>query len=138
MTLLLPLGIFSKDRSKIQRGNPLWIFTVTAYQGDGAQCTATKDKQTYISMYVTCVTKDQSGYVSAQYRLGKPVHATQAVPGELDFGGITCKFGMSQQSTPVMLGPLGPIPPNGLYYTCSTSITGGGQVPGPVGSVTWP
>jgi len=89
-------------------------------------------------MYVTCVTKDQSGYLSVQYRLGKPVHATKPVPGTVQFGDITCQVGMSQATTPVMLGSLGPIPPNGLYYTCSTNITGGGQVPGPVGSVVWP
>lgn len=121
---------------------PPWIFRVTATQGDQAQCTITKDLQTYISAYAVCVTLDRSGYLNIHYRVGLTVQATQPIPQELDFGDINCLMAISQATTPVMVGSVGPVPPNGLAYTCSTMIrTNGvitGQLPGPAGSVMWP
>ncbi len=122
---------------------PPWVFRVTASQGDQAQCTATKDQQAYVSLYVACVTLDRSGYINIHYRVGLTVQATQPIPQVLDFGDINCVMAINGRDVaPVMVGDLGPVPSNGLSYSCTTNIRVNGVVTGntqgPVGSVTWP
>lgn len=125
----------------LKKATPPWVFRVTASQGDQAQCTATKDAQSYVSLYVACVTLDRSGYVNIHYRVGLTVQAAQPIPQELDFGDIHCAMAISQAATPVIVGTLN-VPPNGLAYACTTNSrvngTVTGNIPGPMGSVTWP
>lgn len=110
--------------------------TITASQGDGTTCTIKKLSGGKINAVLSCTSGDATVTASAGIvRVGGAT--VQFFP--FGFGDVICYIVLNPTTAAVTLGSYGPIPSNGLGWTCTTNIQPAGtQTPIVAGSVSWP
>lgn len=113
--------------------------TVTASQGDGTVCTLNKVANGQIYAILACSSSDgKTALTSTNLRS----NSTSTYGFTWGLGDVLCLIGVNPTATASTMGSLGPVPANGIAWSCSTNIRVGGAVTGQTaptsGSVTWP
>lgn len=108
--------------------------TITATQGDGGSCVLTKLQGGQINLGVTCSSTDGK----TVKRTTITSQSTAAKFTDILFGDVFCLLVTNPTAAAVTMGSVGPAPPKGIAWSCTTGITDGGSTALVAGAVSWP
>lgn len=119
------------------------IFQATASQGNGDQCTGTKNANTNTNFVLNC-SSIVAGHPSESHKIYN-AGGVQPKVGDsqtIHFGDVLCMFGVNPTNHTLNFGSLGDVPATSLIYSCALAVRANGvftgNVIGPFGIVHWP